>query len=551
MKTMILSGLFLSSIALGQTFDERIKTIQDFSENNLPTQIQETEASKNKINEFHHDHFLKKDEEEKKLYLEKANQIQNQANEFGNSFAVFSIKDKLDKYKKFQIEKSAYDEAKSKVEKANKNINYSNGLKKYIEALSNGQYTKANIQKALLNLNDKLLAEEYEKNLFYIQREANTYPFLLKEIKAVENQINYELSYPEKAIQSLNVLKEETKLLNSSFQKFQNSFDQIEQFDFSFKTNWDVGLFSCATKESPKYLRLKNYPDLILLTNEGNTKSVLKLDPKNPKQMNVIYKCKKMGMFGGCLDNKEKSLCQLDTSCMESLDLAMKSYDRKIFYPEVKNKMLETYLRDLKQTLADPNKVTILSEFEKVNRLGFYKKDELISMVENIKSVAQGFTSQTPEDFMLKLKAELTNLEKNEKLRLSKIPGFNTTQEKTKDTLTLLTYIKTTIESTMDNILNDDEIEKFSYQQCQNGTFLAPTFCENYKTYKTKVARFSAVEEVINAVPDECPRMVFRFEKPEGTSNDLSTCKAIDPNLNSNLENFILSFDEIQKKLTP
>jgi hypothetical protein len=229
----------------------------------------------------------------------------------------------------------------------------------------------------------------------------------------------------------------------------------------------------------------------------------------------------------------------------------MKSYDRKVFFPEVKNNMLETYLSDLKKDLLNPEKITILSEFEKVNRLGFYKKEELVGLVDKIKSMALNFSSLTPEDLMTKIKTELSTLEKNEKLRLSKISGFNAAQPKGQDTLTLLKYMITTIESTIDNVLHDDEIEKFSYEKCLDGNFASPIFCEDYKNYKTIAARFSAVEEVINAVSDECPRMVFRFEKSKGSEVDLSVCKAIDPSLNSNLEKFILSFDEIQKKLTP
>jgi hypothetical protein len=549
MKRLIFFSLLFSQFARAQSFEERITSIQNYSQNIVPVQEKAIEEAQQKISIFQNSDFLKKDEEEKKIYLEKVSLIKNETEQLSNSYSVFSAQEKLKYYNKLLNDKKIYEEAKSFVDKANKSTSYSNGLKKYMEALSNGQYTKADIQKALLNLNDRLIAEDYEKNLFTTKRESNTYTHNLKELKTTADQINYELSFPENAIKKMTFLGEELKLINSTFSNFQNKFEHQTQFDFTYKSNWDVGLFSCAPKDSPKYLRLKNYPDLIILDNGGSTKSVLKLDPENPKQLNIVYKCKKMGMFGACLDNKEKSLCQLDTECKESLDQAMKSYDRKTFYPEVKTNMVETFLEDLKQTLKDPMNLTLLSEYERTNRLGFYRKDELLAMIDKIKTSVQGFSSSSPEDLMIKVKNELSVLEKNESSRLAKLAGFNANQPKGQDSLNLLKYMTATIQSKLEEILNDDQIEKYSYQQCLNGIFPITSFCESYKNFKSKVSRFKETEEVINAVPEECPKMVFRFEKTEKTSVDLSTCKVIDPRLNSNLENFILNFDSIQKKI--
>ena len=75
---------------MAQSFEERIASIEKYSENNRPAIEKAIEESQKQISLYQHNDFLKKDEEEKKIYLEKVSLIKNETEQLSNSYSVFS-----------------------------------------------------------------------------------------------------------------------------------------------------------------------------------------------------------------------------------------------------------------------------------------------------------------------------------------------------------------------------------------------------------------------------------------------------------------------------
>ena len=408
-------------------------------------------------------------------------------------------------------EKALYDQAKKEMEAIEKKYINSSKFTKYFELLQQGKYTSAKIKYTLLNKEEKDIAERYEEHFNYTAREVNSQEYLKKSIKKLENEIAYTLSYPENAILKIQSADQETRRTISLFNDFKNTITRVVQFDYKLPSQWDLGLFSCEAKNKPKYLRFKNYPNLVVLDNEGTYNSVIKLSLDEPKKLNVVYHCSKMGSFGACLENKEKKLCRLDASCDQNLSEMEKSFDRNKAFVSIQSTMGSTILTNKKSELQDPKSINVISEFAKVNRLGFYTKDQLLNLMDPLIEKSKNIVGTNPEDFYRKLKLEITSLEKSEQVRLQKIPGFSSNKSKKADTLNALSYLIASVDGDIAKIKETDAIQEYTFKSCSSIASEFASFCQLYTSFKFKAKRFEEVEEIQNFVANECPRVVFRF----------------------------------------
>ena len=124
-------------------------------------------------------------------------------------------------------EKELYDKAKKEMESIEKEYRNSPKLTKYFELLEQGKYTSAKIKYALLNQEEKDIAERYEQHFNYTAREVNSQEYLKTSIKKLENDIAYTLSYPENAIFQIQSADKETQRTLGLFNDFKNTINTI------------------------------------------------------------------------------------------------------------------------------------------------------------------------------------------------------------------------------------------------------------------------------------------------------------------------------------
>ena len=556
MKNYVIFLFFITYVTYAQTqpsryadFEVRIKAINTFSLEALPKIKENLIQSQLDIEKFEDTNLLADDKKQKTVYLEKIANNQKLIENAEANITSSSTKKLMADLDKTMKEKALYDQAKKEMEAIEKKYINSSKFTKYFELLQQGKYTSAKIKYTLLNKEEKDIAEMYEEHFNYTAREVNSQEYLKKSIKKLENEIAYTLSYPENAILKIQSADQETRRTISLFNDFKITITRVVQFDYKLPSQWDLGLFSCEAKNKPKYLRFKNYPNLVVLDNEGTYNSVIKLSLDEPKKLNVVYHCSKMGSFGACLENKEKKLCRLDATCDQNLSEMEKSFDRNKAFVSIQSTMGSTILTNKKSELQDPKSINVISEFAKVNRLGFYTKDQLLNLMDPLIEKSKNIVSTNPEDFYRQLKLEIAGLEKSEQVRLQKIPGFSSNKSKKTDTLNALSYLMASIDGDIAKIKETDAIQEYTFKSCSSIASEFASFCQLYTSFKFKAKRFEEVEEIQNFVANECPRVVFRFEdKNPKDEDDFSTCKALIPSTEKEINNLLQNVNDVLNK---
>jgi hypothetical protein len=211
--------------------------------------------------------------------------------------------------------------------------------------------------------------------------------------------------------------------------------------------------------------------------------------------------------------------------------------------------MGSTILAKKKSELQDPKSINMISEFAKVNRLGFYSKDQLLNLMDPLIEKSKNIVATNPEDFYRKLKLEITSLEKSEQVRLQKIPGFSSNKSKKADTLNALSYLIASVDGDIAKIKETDAIQEYTFKSCSSNASEFASFCQRYTNFKSEAKRFEEVEEIKNFVANECPRLVFRFEdKNPKDEDDFSRCQALTPSTEKEINNLLQNVNDVLNK---
>lgn len=500
-----------TSIPKYSELEIRIQEVDSFVSQVLPAIKTSLIKEIKEIEEFKDQKLVNQDETQKSSYVETIEQLKSEIESAENSLSNASAKISMVALNKVIKEKEAYAEAKKKLEAMERASGNSNKLKKYYSLLKARKYTLAKLEFYILNAHEKELAQTYESTNNFLVRELNHQEYLQGEIKRLKEVVIKSLSYPENAIAKIILAEASKQTVMNQFSAFKKNIEGSNQFDYLLPSTWSMGLFSCEEGKKPKYLRFKNYPNLIALDNEGNYNAVIELSNSEPKKLQMVYHCNNLGSFGVCLENKAKKLCRLDSVCAESLDAMEGSFDRNIFFTKFQTAFVTYILKTKKTEMQDVLKFNLIAELAKLGRLGYYtSKNELYNlfdpMIEKIKTIE----SKTPEAFYKKLKPEILSLEKQEKARLQTLPGFVATSTKGVYTLQALSYVIATIDTELGKITETESIQEYAYKTCENSND-QQEFCQNYTAFLNKAKLFTQVEEIQNIVPEECPRVVFRF----------------------------------------
>jgi hypothetical protein len=112
-------------------------------------------------------------------------------------------------------------------------------------------------------------------------------------------------------------------------------------------------------------------------------------------------------MFGGCLENTKKKLCEIDSECNQVLELMEESYDHKKFFGIKKNEILNELKKERDIFINSGNYINFLTEWDKMDRLGELSVDEYNTLFEDIFAEAKNINENSVEKYLKTVKSKL------------------------------------------------------------------------------------------------------------------------------------------------
>lgn len=507
-------------------FEERLKLIDQ----SVPLKEQVLNSLKDaskEIAEFNHPHLIKKDLDTLAT-IQKASQeiVQSADHDLALIFTdriredVSALKSKIDEREKYL----RFEEGRQRIE--TQNAAYSDRLKKYIQLIKDSKYGLAKALSLTLNSTEKALADEYMSLNTYLIQQFNVQEPLEKNIADLEKKIEESLSFPEGYLKNIDLQKQKFQNQQTAFLALKNELT-LDQFDIKFDY-WKMGYFNCG--KASRYFRPLKDPNLLFLMNDANLSSVLRMNPTDPANPQVIYSCKKAGTFGSCLDNEQKELCRLDSECAQVLADMEASYDRKQFFQASLPTYPASVITGLQDRYRNSDK-SFLRLMEKEKRLGSLSLEELLAKMNPLKESLSGIKAASPEEFIAKAKS-IVEKEKQKNLKLIP-PG-----QKLEDTKRSVGYLYASVMSELESIQNDDTLQDLLNEKCAELPERA-AFCKANALWKEKATVFNNRIEMKNLTPDECPRGVFRFSPLDPVEVKNQCEESTEESSISDLKNFI------------
>jgi hypothetical protein len=446
---------------------------------------------------------------------------------------------KLTELLKLKEKKQQYLDAELRKKEMERLNSGSKNLKKYFELVQSSNAiddAKSQARYFLLSKEEKGIADSFKENYFYLLREAGIQDALARDIKVMKREVEDRLKYPEEAMASVVQSKNKVDQVMLDFRQIGTSLDGVVQFGPDLKVekgngwNWAYGLFNCDEAKGPTYQRLKHFPDLLLLGN-GDTRAVIKLDKNNPSKAEKVYSCKKSGKItGGCLDNTEKELCQLDQECKGYLEKAEMEFNLAKSFQQFQSTIKSTIVnRQASDHFNGKGTLSIIMDYKKK---GDYSLTELKLKFQAMTSLIDDVSSSDPNDYYAKVDKVLTDYLIKEKQKSSTSLGNNTL---------MIEYMVNSLKSEFEAIKKNDFVQEVIYQQCPVSVQEIQAFCSHYSEFKKRAALFKDREDITNLTPKDCPKMTFRFPKDSFSADP----QCPDPLPGENLEDLM----KVNKKL--
>lgn len=489
---LIISSVYASRGEVTE-FQNRLDNLKEYQKE-VPEFINELKELKEDYSNYQHQNIIEKDQNLLDQNLASLGDQLKTTENANSTFLFSSVQkriDELDKYVSFQEGYEDKLQAKAKIE--NEAKNYSKRFQKYIQAVQERKYTKQDILRAMLFKEEKELAQQYAELNSYLVREANTFDYNKKQIKELIPEIEDSFKYPNESYSEIENAKKVYAKKNDELNNLKKLHDLV-QYDVTLGT-WESGLFSCKESRKPEYWRFENYPDLVALVNDGQIKSVLKIDPENPQNKEYAYKCGNYGMFGGCLENTKKKLCEIDSDCNQTLEKMEESYDHKKFFGIKKNEILNELKEERDLLRSSPYYINFLTEWDKMDRLGELSVSEYNSLFDEIFTEAKNINESSVEKYLKTLKSKL-------EVRRDKLLKSH----KDDDSQKAINYFINDSISFFEKLLDQDKLQVIASKHCYDDSF-----CENYKLWDEKAKLFDKVSPIENLVENECPRLVLRL----------------------------------------
>jgi hypothetical protein len=520
----------------GQSFTKRADDIEKFKSVTAPDLTSSTNQKLSELKNYQHENLIKKDKLEISSWSASIEKLNNEMETISSDISLGGYSNKLNQLNEKNNEINKYEEAKKISYEIKNNINNTDRLNKYIEMIDNSKsdvFIKGVY--ATLPQHEKNLADQYKENTYYVIQNEGVISGRRNEIKNLQNEIDSLLKFQENKMKEFNAKKLEIDTQLSYFQKLKDIHQNQIQYNYTLPSTWQMGLFSCEAKQLPTYIRYKNFPNLVAMRTSIQAETgrsytvhnVISLDKNSPNQLNMPYKCEKLGSFSSCLDNTEKKLCHLVEDCRMYMNIARLSYDRLKHFNDVKSFYPAEILEKRKSDFQDQNKFNVINEWQKMGKLGYLTADELYQYFNPIIEKTKNMTQSTPEAFMASIKLFINQEKIKAFNNLKSKPGYNSRSSKLTDSKNSIEYIFATIQSELETILNDDKVEARSFELCPTENEDKKIFCTNYAQFKKESSKFNEFEEIPNLTHDECPKLVFRLGEEKTKSKSIENKNAI------------------------
>jgi hypothetical protein len=412
------------------------------------------------------------------------------------TFLISSVQKRIDDLKKYVDFQEDYVQKLNERQKIEDGaIKRSKRFQKFIQAVKDRKYTKQDILKVMLFKEEKELADEYLELNGFLVRETNTYAYNKEQISKLIPEIENSFKYPKGSYEKIENARRVYTEKKSELENLKK-LHKLVQYDVTMGT-WESGLFSCKESSKPEYWRFENYPDLVALVNDGQIKSVLKIDPQNPSNKEYAYKCGDYGMFGGCLENTKKKLCEIDSDCNEALAEMEESFDQTDFFKVKKEEILNELKLERDQLRNSGNYINFLTEWEKMDKIGDLSTENYSEIFEGLFAEIKSINASSVKNFLYQA---------NKKLEAKRISLLN--NHKDEDSQKAINYFINDTKSFFEKVDNIDKLQVIASKHCYNDEF-----CENYAKWYEKASLFDKVSPVENLVADECPRLVLRLDQ--------------------------------------
>ena len=497
-----------------ESIEDRIRKIEEFRAH-YETILDEAKALQKDVEKFSSPKLISKDQTKLDNMKPHVSAIVRDLEARDYLLSTKQLHEQLASLKKVVNEREEFKRNEKRYHEIQKVPGITKRLEKYFESVNEGKSTQAKVLYNLLNAEEKDIAQVFDRAHTHVVRERNVQESLDRSANEIRKKIEEKFSYSEKGIEEFLGHKQSVAQEQGIFKELKDEL-ALDQYDLKFDS-WTQGLFNC--KDKPKLLRPKNFPDLLLLTNDGNLRSVIKVNPNNPNSFETLYKCKDVGQFGICRDDSVKELCRLDANCLESLARMEGAYERAGYFQSMKQTFPSKLLQERKKLYLGSDSTNILNVLEEMGKLGFLTRAELIFFMDPIIEMAGSIEAKTPEEYLKKAKLEIEKHRKRALTGLSmKYSKGNATQ--LEDTKNALNYVFTSMNTELEKILKDDEIQGYAYETCQ-GVVGREVFCQSSKEWREKSKVFDETSEIHNLLPKECPRLVLRMNTRSVTNSPL------------------------------
>ncbi len=499
--------LILSPNVFGQSLDfkERVEALESY----LP-KIKELEGSVDSLEQeiflYKNPKILQSDQTKIDLLKLDVQATKSGLNQQESLLYVGSAKKLMKDLEDKISEKQKFLDAEKLVSERLESEDDTKNLNRYEESIKNSKYNIGLMYYQLLGEEEKKKAKEFENANTYVLQTKNIQSSIDKEISDLKKKINESLRYPEDAINTTKKYAADLEIEKLKFEQIKKSL-LPPQYDFKFET-WPLGNFRC--NEESRYFRPDYAPHLLFLKNGNNLASVIQLDPERPDKYNIVYACKKLAQFGTCLENEKKAICKLEPSCSKSLDEMTNSYIRATAFQKIKNDWPKEIIKSKQYEFTDNNRPSVLKEFENFNKLGYFPRAQLSMMINPILDSLTTISASTPEEYITKYKALAETQKKKMLESLTRKFSTDPNKDKFEQTKRTFDYMFAAMQSEMEKMLDDEEIQKRTYSLCVNQDVDLQLFCTNTKKWMDQVKMFDAGVELKNLTTGQCPRAVFR-----------------------------------------
>ena len=516
-------------------YQQRLKDLDNFKQSEVLQITEDADKKIKYVSTIQHPYLLNYDKKIQEVSLKVMNDKKNEMNNEVNSISFNHVENLLKKFIALKEQQKEYNDAIEKSEELKKLTSNSKNLQKYMELMSIPTTT---VQDAviegrylILSKDEKAIADEFKKNIFIVQRNRGIQESLAKDIKETSFKIEENLKVEEDKVKAVNNYK------TSIDEEYKKISKHIENFEDNYQFSWNLtnqmkqdkmGGFSCDPKVNAKYLRFKNYPNLIAFNNGKDYKTIISLDKENPTSFNQVYTCTP-GEYG-CFDKKEPALCGLDPECKTHLDAALAAYKVDGYQVFKKNLLTEIIERNKTDHFKEGN---LISEFYKMKKINDEDIKKLKELHDSIGAELLLMNNKSPEEFHKEVKKKIDAIVETEKSK----PKLSS--EAQKGFIFMLQGIK----SKVGELKTQYFIEMNSYKYCPGQSESSIKYCESYAAYQKSLAKFNEVEEIENLSVNECPIVSFRLQKTGLPSQEECTIKPIVNELED-----IIKIQEVLKK---